>query len=334
MCAALCVCLQPVFHLGLPGFNVSNMEGAGANQISRGTMDIAGGAARLLPDANGSICWSLVVHKAEQYQVAVQFEAAQQPPVLPDFQLQVGRVKASWRAATDYKWTQNATVVAVVAMTFGPKDVGNSKACLRWLQPETAKNRSNSGNATGVLPPVAGGSTSGNATGGGGDSTPPAPLVIELRNLRFVKVAAKPTAPKAADGGGEDTPDDNHYSTPSTSLVRSQVKVSQVPAGMPADLTMFSLAEPALYRHLQPTPAMQEMERRIRAAEVAAARRQNPASGGLAPASTDAGGVTQGEVWKKLQQRYRWADQQGRFESLFRPCKVHSLPHCAEECAD
>jgi hypothetical protein len=172
------------------------MEGAGANQISRGSMDIAGGAARLLPDTNGSVCWSLVVHKAEQYQVSVQFEAAQQPPVLPDFELQVGRVKASWRGATDYNWTQNATVVATVAMTFGPKDLGHTKACLRWLQPDIAKNRSNSGNATGMLPPGIGGSTSGNTTGGGGDSNPPAPLLIELRNLCFVKMAAKPNCTK------------------------------------------------------------------------------------------------------------------------------------------
>jgi hypothetical protein len=34
MCCPVCVCLQPVFHLGLPGFNVSNLEGAGATQIT------------------------------------------------------------------------------------------------------------------------------------------------------------------------------------------------------------------------------------------------------------------------------------------------------------
>jgi hypothetical protein len=85
------VYLQPVFQLGMPGYDVSNVEGGGARKISRGSMNILGGAARLLPDAKGRVCWSFVVHSAEQYRVIILFEVAQDPPVLPDFELQVGR---------------------------------------------------------------------------------------------------------------------------------------------------------------------------------------------------------------------------------------------------
>jgi hypothetical protein len=165
--------------------------------------------------------------------------------------------------------------------------------------------------------------------------------MIEVRALRFVKQGFNGTAQKSADRVVEDTPDGglergDRYIAPSdvTSLLSSQTKVSQVPAGMPADLAQFSLAVSAVHRHLQPTPAMQELERRIRAKEVAAARRQNPASGGLAPASTDGELATQGELWKQLQQRYHWVDQQGRFESLYRPCKVHTWAQCAQDCQD
>jgi hypothetical protein len=184
---------------------------------------------------------------------------------------------------------------------------------------------------------MTGDGTDGNITSGGEDSKPQAPFKIELLALRFIKA-------NATDAGGEDTSRGGgdrrgsrfaaSSSPPSSSQI--ELKASQVPAGMPADLARFALAEPAVYRHLQPTPAMQEMERRIRAAEVAAARQQNPASGsgGLAPASIGGGAGMQDQVWKQLQQRYHWADQQGRFESLLRPCKAHSLPQCAEDCDD
>lgn len=109
-----------------------------------------------------------------------------------------------------------------------------------------------------------------------------------------------------------------------------------VPAGMLAELLRYSLAEPAAYQHLQPSPAMQHFERRLRATEVAAAQDQfqmDRASGGLAASGTASSGhKSQAEVWRQLQRRYGWADQRVRFESLFKPCLAHGLPQCAEVC--
>jgi hypothetical protein len=369
------VCLQPVFQLGLPGRNISTVQGGGACQITRGSMEVAGQSARLLPDANGTICWNLDIHSAEAYLVDVHF--TKNRPVLPDFELQVGSVTASWRADTSAaNSTQNATGIAEVSLSLGPSDIGRTQACFRLLQTGLAGNSSTTdNNTTGVVPPViddgtagnmtgnstagnitgnstagnmtgnstagnmTGNSTAGNMTGGGEDSKPQAGFKIELLALRFIKANATEAGGGATQGGGDRRGSRlaaGSSKPPSSSQTES--KASQVPAGMPADLAKFSLAEPAVYLHLQPTPAMQEMERRIRAAEVAAARQHNPASasGGLALASigSGAGAGTPDQVWTQLQQRYRWADQQGRFESLFRPCKVHSLPQCAEDCDD
>lgn len=101
--------------------------------------------------------------------------------------------------------------------------------------------------------------------------------------------------------------------------VSAQQRVSAVPSGMPESLLHYSMEQPGVYKNIQPSPALQEMERLVRAAELTASKARNSAA--ARSSSAAAGGSTAREqAWRELQARFKWGDGQGVFDSLYGQC--------------
>jgi hypothetical protein len=280
-------------------------------------MRIDGQAARVTTSQRGMICWFVAIHSPGVYRVQLLL-LKDENSTLPSFVLHVGRFRAArQRAGFALRpiAARHGTMGAAGIVRLEPAARGLTEMCLAVLQ----GNSSRPGNTTGKA-----------VTAQVAPSRSDPSFDMVLRGLRFVLAFNQTLGNGTNTTAAADMEED--------AFISASGAWQDVPAGMPSDLLQFSLAEPAAYQHLQPTPAMQNLERRIRAAEVAAAWKMDPTGGGLARSGCASSGnsrvtpKTPTKLWNQLQQRYGWADEQGRFESLFKPCKIHGLPQCAEDC--
>lgn len=143
---------------------------------------------------------------------------------------------------------------------------------------------------------------------------------------------------------------------PAAQQASSSSSADAAPAGIPDAVAQAAMAEtaaePERYTYFNATPAMVQMEREVRAAvrkassQAAATAADDSSSssswrgvasfasygGSSSSSSAVRSKSTPQQVWQVLKDRYRYADGQEVFDSLYRPCYAETKGMCVETC--
>uniref|UniRef100_A0A383VC43 Sulfatase N-terminal domain-containing protein n=1 Tax=Tetradesmus obliquus TaxID=3088 RepID=A0A383VC43_TETOB len=280
-----------VFQLGLNGEAASNVETAGAIQLTRGNVHIKGSAVNFT-DTGDNACMQLQVDTPGRYDVAAMYYSRTDALGKGDGQQLNFTFKVSVGTFQQIKADSVPSVKAVL-----PQTPGMTTKSMGTL--ELAKSPPNS--ITEVCAQLVAMHNASKPLAPRNGQPAPQKWFFHLFNLRFVlldgqgKAAAVAGSPAAAAAAALPAPGSAAGKTNSTAAAAggkaadtaaagaaagkaanstAAVDVASVaippsgspPEGMPADVPMQVQTEPAKYQNFQPTANMLELERQLRAA--------------------------------------------------------------------
>ncbi|WIA14790.1 hypothetical protein OEZ85_003274 [Tetradesmus obliquus] len=315
---------KPVYQVGWQADNTTNIEMEGAVAFQRGSMSVVGSYINFTQPGDYA-CVKAQVHRPGWHQVITMYQSRLYS-LLPAFKLSVGQhtqIQAGTATSLSFTLTKD----------------GSSANFDGWL----LLNRTATGKPIELCTQLI---SIANITDGSNVANRPdnSSWYVLISNTRLIadpkyKPHRNSLAADAADGAttaseaayasrGSANKQQQASAVPASASeaasaspdsVSAQQRVSAVPSGMPESLLHYSMDQPGVYKNIQPSPALQEMERLVRAAELTASKARNSAA--ARSSSAAAGGSTAREqAWRELQARFKWGDGQGVFDSLYGQC--------------